>query len=357
MTSEIKPCQYECSKYNPGDPAQTDCRVVRSECGTYLRARVAELEAENWELAFAHARADGDLTQALARVAELERTRDRLQERRNIYATALGLASTLKADLDVAGIQSDPVGAMREVVIHASAIESERDDLRARVAEQQKEIERLGKAIDILGAERDSNDAEFAELHARCAATPRVGAAPLRDGARLGTAAQDTERAAGNGLGADRRGPTDGVAVRIRIEETFAAAHRLPQHTGNCHNLHGHTYLVVVEFSGNLYATSGWVLDFREAREIVRRALPDHRLILWNLDELWGILRDVEGCKILSLSKPPTAETLALHIAERIEFEIGGRSKGHLERVEVWESPTTCAIWERDTGPPRVDHA
>ena len=46
MTSEIKPCQYECGKYNPGDPAQTDCRVVRSECGTYLRARVAELEAE-----------------------------------------------------------------------------------------------------------------------------------------------------------------------------------------------------------------------------------------------------------------------------------------------------------------------
>ncbi len=66
-------------------------------------------------------------------------------------------------------------------------------------------------------------------------------------------------------------------------EFTFEAAHRLPNvHAEHkCGRLHGHTYRVRVEVSGECGAESGWVVDYADIAQAwigVDRTL-DHRYI------------------------------------------------------------------------------
>lgn len=109
--------------------------------------------------------------------------------------------------------------------------------------------------------------------------------------------------------------------MKIFREFTFDSAHFLnhlpPGH--KCANMHGHTYRLRVELSGELDPTVGWVVDFAEVKRVVGAVLDqlDHK-----------VLNDIEGLE------QPTAEVIAVWLWRRIKPDLPA-----LSGVILWENP------------------
>lgn len=156
------------------------------------------------------------------------------------------------------------------------------------------------------------------------------------------------------------------ISRRIEID----AAHRVPDHTGKCRNLHGHRYLVEAVCTGELAGSgheSGMVIDFgflKEEMVDVIDARSDHAIMLWSADPLIEVLtagkspatqaaKDTRGRiastfgPILVLPFTPTAENLARYwfdeLKDRISERTGGRAR--LSEIRVWETPNSCATF------------
>ena len=65
---------------------------------------------------------------------------------------------------------------------------------------------------------------------------------------------------------------------KIAKEFQFDACHMLDGHNGKCHNLHGHTYRLLVEISNELI-TSGssadMVMDYADIKSVVKQQIID----------------------------------------------------------------------------------
>jgi 6-pyruvoyltetrahydropterin/6-carboxytetrahydropterin synthase len=116
----------------------------------------------------------------------------------------------------------------------------------------------------------------------------------------------------------------------IAVEETFDAAHCLPDHEGNCRRLHGHTYRIQARFRFASVEESGMAIDFRDAKAALRAVLAhlDHQY-LNDLPMFAGVT--------------PTAENIAKLIFDRI-----GGKHASVHSVSVWETPTSCATYYRE---------
>lgn len=107
----------------------------------------------------------------------------------------------------------------------------------------------------------------------------------------------------------------------------FSAAHHLPNHPGDCKNIHGHTWFLDCEFHvPNISPDeTGFSVDFKELKELVKAttAILDHG----DLNETLSI---------------PSAENLAFWLFKTIE---GYRQLNkypdtiYLQRLILWESP------------------
>jgi 6-pyruvoyltetrahydropterin/6-carboxytetrahydropterin synthase len=159
---------------------------------------------------------------------------------------------------------------------------------------------------------------------------------------------------------------THTVSRRIEID----AAHRVPDHTGKCRNLHGHRYIVEAICSGDLADDgheSGMVIDFAFLKEEMVAVIDersDHAIMLWSGDPLIAALtgkessvetwdRDNRGRvssrfgPILVLPFTPTAENLARYWFEELKPRLAARTGGRaiLSEVRVWETPNACATY------------
>jgi 6-pyruvoyltetrahydropterin/6-carboxytetrahydropterin synthase len=112
---------------------------------------------------------------------------------------------------------------------------------------------------------------------------------------------------------------------------TFAAAHFIRGHQGGCENLHGHNYRVRVHVAAAVLDGLGMVIDFADLKAILAEVLDpfDHRVI----NEIAPF--DVRN---------PTAEVFCQYVFEEVARRLpaGGPQ---LQRVEVWENDTSCAIY------------
>jgi 6-pyruvoyltetrahydropterin/6-carboxytetrahydropterin synthase len=113
----------------------------------------------------------------------------------------------------------------------------------------------------------------------------------------------------------------------ITIEDSFDAAHCLPNYQGNCSRIHGHTYKVQARFRTGSLDSLGMAIDFRKAKEILRATLNimDHHYI----NELPEFL-----------DQNPTAENIARFVHDQILTH-----EDTLYAVSVWETPTSCATY------------
>ncbi|WP_067473072.1 6-pyruvoyl trahydropterin synthase family protein [Nocardia amamiensis] len=116
---------------------------------------------------------------------------------------------------------------------------------------------------------------------------------------------------------------------------TFSASHELhhlrPGH--KCARNHGHNYTVTVRVSADRLDEFGFVTDFGDLAAFGGYLTEhfDHRL-----------LNDV-------VPFPPTSELLAAHLGEWFIEHVEPTIHGRLVSVQVSETPTSFAVWERTT--------
>ncbi|MHB9037937.1 MAG: 6-carboxytetrahydropterin synthase QueD [Armatimonadota bacterium] len=113
----------------------------------------------------------------------------------------------------------------------------------------------------------------------------------------------------------------------IAIEDSFDAAHCLPNYPGNCSRVHGHTYKVRACFRTSSLDSLGMAIDFRKAKEILKATLNymDHNYI----NELPEFL-----------DQSPTAENIARFVHDRVRAE-----EDSLHSVTVWETPSSSVTY------------
>lgn len=114
----------------------------------------------------------------------------------------------------------------------------------------------------------------------------------------------------------------------------FSAAHAIRGHTRGCQNLHGHNYRVRVHLQASELDALGMVLDFADLKAMMQEIVGpfDHQVIneIPPFDE-----------------RNTTAELLSQYVFEEVERRLAGQARVRVVRVEVWETDTSCAIYER----------
>lgn len=115
--------------------------------------------------------------------------------------------------------------------------------------------------------------------------------------------------------------------MEIYKEFSFDSAHFLPNvpEGHKCKQMHGHTYRLRVYVKGNPGEKNGWLIDFKELKEI---ALP----IIDQIDH--KLLNDVPGLE------NPTAENLAIWVWDRLKPLLP-----MLDHIELKETATTGVIY------------
>lgn len=135
--------------------------------------------------------------------------------------------------------------------------------------------------------------------------------------------------------------------TRVTKEITWDMAHRLSKHKGQCRNLHGHTYKLLVTFSSNI-KNDGMIIDFADIKSMLDgvKRMYDHRTILdgHSGDDLKiaQALKEV-GCDYRFMTCEPTAENMAAEIFEYLEDECKKHEDLWVSMVRVYETPTSYA--------------
>ena len=106
-----------------------------------------------------------------------------------------------------------------------------------------------------------------------------------------------------------------------KIGKTFRweMAHRLPFHGGGCKNIHGHSYSMTVELTGEPDA-NGMVLDYFDLVAIVEPLIKevDHAFLCDNSDMLVKDFLKVSALKAVFVDFSTTAENIAHWFFERL---------------------------------------
>jgi 6-pyruvoyltetrahydropterin/6-carboxytetrahydropterin synthase len=117
----------------------------------------------------------------------------------------------------------------------------------------------------------------------------------------------------------------------ISVESSFSAAHRLKNYRGPCENLHGHNWAIKATVRCETLDAAGIGIDFRLLKSHVGEILNelDHQ-------DLNAVL-DPQGIN-------PSSENIARYIFEKLEKALSGWN-GSVARVEVYETPGSCAVY------------
>ena len=116
----------------------------------------------------------------------------------------------------------------------------------------------------------------------------------------------------------------------------FEAAHQLPDQElyGKCRNLHGHTYKLTVEITGEYNPEEGWIVNFSEVKKIVKEQVIDV------LDHKF--LNDI-------IEEITTAENILFWIKERIYDRITLLAPGiDIVQMTLYETSNSFAKLQFD---------
>ena len=126
----------------------------------------------------------------------------------------------------------------------------------------------------------------------------------------------------------------------------IAYAHRLLNYDGKCANLHGHNGKVEIEIEGLVNERTGMLIDFILLKERVVNPLMglyDHATILQKGDPM---IEYLEGPRVVVITSPPTAETLAQYFLDYILaefFTINDQEIVKKAKVRFWETSNCYA--------------
>ena len=137
-------------------------------------------------------------------------------------------------------------------------------------------------------------------------------------------------------------------------EMTFDAAHRLSNYEGKCKRIHGHTYRVIVEVSGNELNKWGAIMDFGDLKKIMNDhidAIYDHKLLLFTDDPINQQISKALPIDdwIYWMNSNTTAENIAKEIYTELKIILKLLAKNiKLEKVTVYETPQNDATYQEE---------
>lgn len=119
--------------------------------------------------------------------------------------------------------------------------------------------------------------------------------------------------------------------MEIYKEFSFDSAHFLPnvEDGHKCKNMHGHTYRLRVYIKGTPDPHLGWIMDFKELKDIISGKVIDQ------LDH--KLINDIKGLE------NPTAENITIWIWDQIKPLLP-----QMNRIELFETPTTGVVYAGD---------
>lgn len=131
----------------------------------------------------------------------------------------------------------------------------------------------------------------------------------------------------------------------------FEMAHAIYGYSGNCRNIHGHSYVLHVTIrsihhvdDSNISAP-GFIVDFKELKDLVNRKVIqffDHRLILSEEYLITHVLlKPIENLMIWKME--PTVENMLLFIRLQLQNELPGHLSLH--SLKLHETNDSYAEW------------
>ena len=128
----------------------------------------------------------------------------------------------------------------------------------------------------------------------------------------------------------------------------FDAGHRVLNHEGKCHTLHGHRYKVEVEATSKYLDPLGRVIDFSEVKMRLGSWLDenwDHTCVFYEKDqEALDAFHSMSGrkdCYLLPVN--PTAENMAHYLLNKICPKLFKDSEVQIIKITIWETPNCRA--------------
>ncbi len=131
--------------------------------------------------------------------------------------------------------------------------------------------------------------------------------------------------------------------MKIAKEFTWEMGHRLPAHDGKCKNLHGHSYKMLVEFTGTI-EPDGMVLDYYNVKEIIGPLVDelDHAFFVNSSDKpLIAALESLNSNHVV-VDFEATAENLCGYFLEKIKNANLPKNISAI-KVRVFETATSYA--------------
>ena len=107
--------------------------------------------------------------------------------------------------------------------------------------------------------------------------------------------------------------------MKIAKEFRWEMGHRLPDHFGQCKNIHGHSYKMLAEFEGNL-DEQGMVIDYYDVEKIINPIIAklDHAFMVNKDDKIvLGFLEKMNSKKVV-VDFQSTAENICSYLLNEI---------------------------------------
>ena len=107
--------------------------------------------------------------------------------------------------------------------------------------------------------------------------------------------------------------------MKIAKECRWEMGHRLPDHFGKCKNIHGHSYKMLVEFSGEL-DKNGMIIDYYNVEKIINPVIEklDHAFMVNKNDKVVLEFLEKMNSKRVVVDFESTAENICNYLLTEI---------------------------------------
>ncbi len=108
--------------------------------------------------------------------------------------------------------------------------------------------------------------------------------------------------------------------MKVAKEFKWEMGHRLPEHFGNCKNIHGHSYKMIIEFEGELNKDE-MVIDFYDVDRIVKPLINklDHAFMVNKNDTVVVEFLNKIKSKMLVVDFNSTVENICKFVLDEIK--------------------------------------